>query len=172
MVKNNNHQQFYNMFIKCLQDIFSAEDQLIKAMPKYMEAISVDDLREKLKSHFNETKKQKDRLNKIFRELKETPKGTVCEGMKGLLSECDKVIREDFPGVVKDAALISALQKCEHYEIATYGALRTFAKHLELSNVEEILQEILEEERNADKVLTGIAEGGWFTSGINAEAAQ
>ncbi|MGA8164727.1 MAG: ferritin-like domain-containing protein [Waddliaceae bacterium] len=172
MASNQNHQQFYHMFIKGLQDIFSAEDQYIEAMPKFLNAISTDELREKLKAHFEETKRQKDRLQKIFSELNETPTGTFCKGMQALLDECNKIISENFPGIIQDAALISALQKCEHYEIATYGALRTFAKHLELSNVKKILQEILDEEWNADKNLTSIAEGGWFTAGINLKAAQ
>jgi len=172
MANNQTHEQFYNMFIETLQDIFSAENQYVEAMPKYLNTISTDELREKLENHFNESKKQKERLQKIFAELNETPTGTFCEGMKGLLKECDKVVNSSFPGIVKDAALVSALQKCEHYEIASYGALRTFAKHLALPRVKETLQEILEEEANANKNLTTIAEGSWFTTGINAKAAH
>jgi ferritin-like metal-binding protein YciE len=172
MANNQTHQQFYDMFIENLQDIYSAANQYIETVPKYLTAISTDELRDKLKNHFNETKKQKERLLKIFTQLKETPAGTFCQGMQGLLKECDKVVNESYPGIVKDAALIGALQKCEHYQIATYGTLRTFAKHLELSKVQNTLQEILDEEWDADKNLTAIAEGGWFTAGINAEAAQ
>jgi ferritin-like metal-binding protein YciE len=160
------------MFVDNLRDIYSAEEQLIEAMPKFLNAISTGELREKLKEHSNETKKQKDRLRKIFNDLNETPTGTLCEGMKGLLKECDRVINESNPGIVRDAILISALQKCEHYEIATYGALTTFAKHLELSKVQDSLHEILKEEWNADKVLTSVAEGSWFTNGINAGAVK
>ena len=172
MAENHTKKQFYNLFIENLQDVYSAEEQYIEALPRYIESISSDELREKLRNHFKETKKQQNRLQKIFDELDATPQGTFCEGMKGLLKECDKSLDENLPGVVKDAALITALQKCEHYEIATYGALRTFAKHLELANVRDILQDILEEEWSADQKLTGIAEGGWFTTGINAEAVQ
>jgi ferritin-like metal-binding protein YciE len=170
MANNKNHKQFYNLFIDRLQDIYSAENQLAEKMPTLMKSISSEELREALKSHFKETKKQKDRLEKVFKELKVTPNKKTCEGMKGLLKECEKLVDAQKSGVVKDAAIISALQKCEHYEIATYGALRTFAKHLELSKTEDILQEILDEEWDADSKLTTIAEGSWFTSGINAEA--
>lgn len=172
MAKSKTHKQFYNMFVEHLQDIYSAESQMIDTLPRYIEAISTDDLREKLRNHFKETKKQQTRLNKVFDELNASPKGKFCEGMKGLLKECDEIVNEDLPGVVKDAALISALQKCEHYEIASYGALRTFAKHLELDSVHDTLEEILDEEWSADQKLTKIAEGGWFMSGINAEAVQ
>lgn len=172
MVKNPTHEQFYNMFIEQLQDVYSAEDQYIQAVPKILNTISTDELRTKLKSHFDEMKKQKDRLGKIFKELNESPEETFCEGMKGLLKECDRIVKEDMPGIVKDAALISALQKVEHYQIATYGALRTFAKHLELKKVQTLLQEILDEEWKADKTLTTVAEGGWFTKGINVAAAR
>jgi len=172
MAKNPTHQQFYDLFIENLQDIYSAEDQYIEAMPTLLSAISTKELREKLQTHFEETKKQKERLINIFNELNETSTGRYCEGMSGLLKDCDNILKEDMPEIVKDAALISALQKCEHYEIATYGALRTFAKHLGLPKVQHILQDILNEEWNTDKNLTTIAEGGWFTTGINVEAAK
>jgi len=137
-----------------------------------MDAISTDELREKIDNHFSETKKQKERLRNIFDELNITPEGTLCEGMKGLLEECDKVVNNSLSGVVKDAALIGALQKCEHYQIATYGTLKTFAKHLELDAARNTLEEILKEEWNADKNLTTLAEGGWFKDGINIKAAK
>jgi len=171
MANNQTHEQFYNMFIKNLQDMYSAEEQYIEAMPRFLGAISTDELREKLKAHFSETKKQKERLSEIFKELDESPAGTFCEGMKGLIVECDKAIDEDLPEIVKDAALIAALQKCEHYQVATYGSLKTFAKHLDLPKIQKTLDEILQEEGAADRNLTTIAEGGWFTSGINVKAA-
>ena len=172
MANNKTHQQFYDLFIDRLQDIYSAENQYVEKMPIFLETISSEELRKQLTTHFKETKKQRDRLQKVFNELNESPKMKVCEGMQGLLKECDEIVSASLPGVVKDAALISALQKCEHYQIATYGALRTFAKHLELTKAHNILQEILEEEWNADSKLTAIAEGGWFTTGINAKAAR
>lgn len=170
--QNQTQKQFYKMFIENLQDIYSAEDQYIQAFPRILENVSTDELRTKLKDHFEVTKKQKERLLRVFRELKESPSGVNCEGMKGLLNECERIGDENFSGIVKDATLIGALQKCEHYQIAAYGALRAFAKHLELSNVENILQEMLKEEWKADKNLTTLAEGGWFTTGINAEAVR
>jgi ferritin-like metal-binding protein YciE len=170
--KSQTHDQFYNMFLENLRDIYSGEQQIIEAMPKVLDAVSTKDLKDKLKAHFEETKKQLQRLKKMFTLLKETPEGTFCEGVSGLINECDKVIESGYPSVVQDAALIAALQKIEHYEIATYGALRTFAKHLELKKVQDILQEILDEEWKADKKLTTVAEGGYFFSGINAAAAE
>lgn len=168
------HKQFYSMFIKELQDVFSAEEQILQAMPKVINAVTTNELKEVLNDHFKETKAQKDRLVKLFQELGETPAGgnTQCEAMKGLITEGEKIIKETSPGIVRDAILIGALQKIEHYEIASYGTLATFAKHLELDNVEDLLGEILDEEWAADKKLTTAAEGGWFTSGINAEATS
>lgn len=170
--KNHTYEQFYNMFIEQLQDVLSAEEQIIKSTPKLLNIITTKELKDKLKTHMEETNKQRDRLLKIFKELKETPKSKHCEGMHGLLVECEKIAGENISGIVKDAVLICMLQKIEHYEIATYGALRTFAKHLGKEKVENLLQEILDEEWSADEKLTKVAEGGWFTTGINAEAVR
>lgn len=171
MVNHEKHE-FKDIFIELLEDIYNAEMQLIEAMPQYLKVISSPDLTEKLKEHFGETKKQKTRLDKIFKELKITPSKHFCEGMNGLLMECDKMAKKELPGAVKDAALISYLQKVEHYEIASYGTLRTFAKDLELDHISDILQEILDEEWKADQTLSKLAEGGWFFSGINISAVR
>jgi len=170
--KSPAQQQFYSMFIEQLKDIYCGEKQYIEAMPKYLEAIKTGELKERLQTHFDETKKQQHRLTQIFDELGESPQEGTCEGISGLLRGCDKIVSQDVPGIVKDAALICALQKIEHFEIATYGALRTFAKHLNLGKVQQHLQDILDEEWKTDQKLTSLAEGGWLTSGINAEAVQ
>lgn len=170
--KSNTYQQFYNMFVNQLQDVLSAEEQIIKATPTLLNIVITKDLREKLKTHLEDTKKHRDRLMSIFKDLKESPSGKFCEGMQGLLSECEQVASDPMPGIVKDAALTAMLQKVRHYEIAAYGALRTFAKHLGKDKVEKQLQEILDEKWDADAKLTKIAEGSWFTSGINAEAVK
>lgn len=164
-------KKFYQMFIEELRDIYNAENQIIEALPRLLNAVTSNELKQALKTHAQETQNQKKRLEKVFSKLNERPEGKICEGLKGILKECEKVISRQNPSLVEEAALIGALQKVEHYEIATYGTLRTFAKHLELKEIESILQEILDEEGKANKKLTKVAEGGLFTSGINAKAA-
>ena len=165
------HKKFYQMFVEELRDIYNAENQIIEAFPRLLNAASSSELKQALKTHSQETQNQKKRLERVFSKLNERPEGKTCEGLKGILKECDKLISRQEPSLVEDAALIGALQKIEHYEIATYGTLTAFAKHLELKEVESILQEILDEEGKANKKLTKVAEGGFFTSGINAKAA-
>lgn len=165
------HNKFYLLFLDQLRDIYNAENQIIEAMPKFLNAVTSKELKDALKSHSQETQNQKKRLERVFTSLNERPEGKLCEGLKGILKECDSLIHKQNPSIIEDAALIGALQKVEHYEIATYGTLRAFAKHLELHEVEKILQEILDEEGKANKKLTKVAEGGFFTSGINAKAA-
>lgn len=168
MAKN----EFYNLFILELRDLYSAENQLLKALPKMAQAASHEDLRQAFLSHLNETKKQVDRLSSIFTALNESPSGEECEAMKGLIREGEEIINSNFSPVVKDAALIAAAQRVEHYEIAGYGVAKTFAKLLDLSEAVNLLKETLAEEGNADKKLTSIAEGSFFTNGINALALQ
>lgn len=169
---SSNHAKFFEMFLYELRDIYSAETQIIENMQKLISAATTKELKEAFTTHFEETKKQKLRLDQVFQELGETPSGEFCQGLQGLLKEADEVINKGSGGVVEDAALIAAAQKIEHYEIATYGTLRTWAHHLGLENVEEILQEILDEEGKTNNTLTSIAEGSWLFSGINAEAVK
>ncbi len=156
-----------NVLTLQLQDLYSAEDQLISALPKMAEAASSPELKSAFKTHLEETKRQKQRLEQCFRALGQEPKMETCEAMKGLIEEGDEVAHLDGDPDVRDAILIAAAQRVEHYEMAGYGCVRTFARRLGHQNVAALLQETLEEEGNADKILTHIAE-----SAINMQAAH
>src|SRR6476620_10954364 len=149
-----------------IKDLYSAENQLIKALPKMAKAASSPELKAAFEEHLEETKGQVDRLVTIFEQLEGSPKGKKCKAMEGLVEEGSEFIDADGEDSVKDAALICAAQKVEHYEIASYGCARTFATLLGLDEVADLLQETLDEEGNADKKLTELAE-----TVINVEAA-
>jgi len=149
-----------------LKDLYSAENQLVKALPKMAKAAASPELKAAFEEHLEETKGQVDRLVTIFEQLEGSPKGKKCKAMEGLVEEGSEFIDADGEDSVKDAALICAAQKVEHYEIASYGCARTFATLLGLDEVADLLQETLDEEGNADKKLTELAE-----TVINVEAA-
>src|SRR6202000_2387786 len=151
-----------------LQDLYSAETQITKALPKMAEAYSTPALKKAFSSHLQETEGHVQRLEKIFKQLKESPKGKTCEGMKGLLKEGEERIKEGGEPDVLDAGLISAAQRVEHYEIAAYGSARTYAELLEEAEVAKLLEETLEEEKSADQKLTKISK----KVNVNAEAAE
>ncbi|CDZ80569.1 hypothetical protein BN1013_01083 [Candidatus Rubidus massiliensis] len=165
-------EEFYQMFLDELRDIYCAEEMIIENMPKMIEAASSKELKDAFKKHLSETKEQHKRLDQVFEELGEVAEGESCKGIEGILKECDSIIKSSNPSLVEDAELICAAQKIEHYEIASYGSLRTFARHLNLSDIEDILQEILDEEGKTNKDLTALAEGSWLSTGINAKAAN
>lgn len=154
------------LYVEELRDIYDAEKQLIKALPKMAEAATSDKLRSGFEEHLEQTKGHTQRLEQIFSTLGEKPTGKKCKGMQGLVSEGSEVIDEDFEGDVKDAGLISAAQRVEHYEIAAYGTARTYATILEEQNAVSLLEKTLEEEKETDQKLTELAEG------INAQAAR
>ena len=154
------------VFVDQLKDLYSCESQLIKALPKMAKAAASPELKAAFEEHLEETKGQVDRLVTIFEQLEGSPKGKKCKAMEGLVEEGSEFIDADGEDSVKDAALICAAQKVEHYEIASYGCARTFATLLGLDEVAELLQETLDEEGSADKKLTELAE-----TVINVEAA-
>jgi ferritin-like metal-binding protein YciE len=141
-----------------IKDLYSAENQLVKALPKMAKAATSPELQEAFKTHLEETKVHVQRLEEVATLLEITPKGKVCKAMQGLVEEGSEVIEEDGEGTIKDLALIGAAQKVEHYEIAGYGSARALAEALGLDGVAELLQTTLDEEGNTDKLLTGIAE--------------
>jgi ferritin-like metal-binding protein YciE len=149
-----------------LKDLYSAETQIVRALPKIAKSVSDDDLREALETHLKETKGQVERLNKISELLGKKLGGKTCVGMKGVLEEGSEVLDETDEGTVRDAGLIAAAQRVEHYEMAGYGTARDFAEILGLSDVAELLEETLEEEKNADKKLTQISKQ------VNKQAKQ
>lgn len=141
-----------------IKDLYSAETQLVKALPKMAEAAASEELQEAFNNHLEETKGQVTRLEEVAELLGITPRGKTCKAMKGLLEEGSETIEEEGEPVVKDLALIGAAQKVEHYEIAGYGTARALAEALELDDVVELLQATLDEEEVTDQNLTAIAE--------------
>jgi len=153
------------LLVEELKDLYDAEHQLIKALPKMAEAASSEDLRAAIEEHLEKTEQQAERLKQVFSQLDESPKAQKCKGMEGLIKEGTDIIKEDdMDPEVKDAAIISAAQRVEHYEIAGYGCVRTWANLLGENEVASLLEQTLEEEKGADQTLTQIAEE------INVEA--
>ena len=141
-----------------LNDLYSAEKQILEALPKMINAASHPELKNALTEHQKITEKQVDRLNQIFQELGKRPENEKCKGMEGLLKEGDKQLEERKDSDVLDAAIIGAAQRVEHYEIAGYGTARTYANMLGLADQAELLQVTLDEEGEADHRLTDLAE--------------
>jgi ferritin-like metal-binding protein YciE len=152
------------LYLDELRDLYSAENQLVKALPKMAKAANSDELRDGIEEHLEQTKGQVERLEQIFEAMDESPKGKKCAGMEGLVKEGGEVMDEDFEGAVLDAALIGAAQRVEHYEIAAYGTVIAFAEQLGESGHVSLLQETLEEEKETDEKLTNLSED------INAQA--
>lgn len=155
------------LFVEELKDLYSAETQLLKAMPKMAKKAQHPELKKAIETHMQETQVQIQRLDQIFESLGGKSKGKKCLAMEGLLNEAKEHMAEDMAADVMDAALIGMAQKIEHYEIAGYGTARTYAKHLGNKDVAKLLQQTLDEEGKTDKLLTQLAE-----SSVNIEAAQ
>ncbi|MCW1926525.1 ferritin-like domain-containing protein [Luteolibacter arcticus] len=147
-----------SLLVQEVKDLYNAETQLVKALPKMAKAATDEGLRDGFKKHLEETKGHVERLEKVAEMLGVSPKGKVCKAMKGLVEEGGEAIEEEGDPAVKDLALIGAAQRVEHYEIAGYGAARALAEALSLENVVELLQATLDEEGATDHALTGLAE--------------
>ena len=147
-----------DLLVAQLKDLLSAEEQLIKALPKMAEAANAAALKQAFRNHLQETKQQKTRLEEALRELGREPESETCEAMQGLIAEGKEMINAEGEPDVKDAGLIAAAQRVEHYEIAGYGCARSFALRLGRPGIARLLEETLTEERNADKLLTHVAE--------------
>lgn len=155
-----------------IQDLYSAETQIITALPKMITAATDQDLQTALRDHLEVTKEHVRRLDKVAELTGMKTHGHVCEGIKGILTEGEKGLKEIDDSATKDAAIIVSAQRVEHYEIAGYGGAAQFAHQLDLGEVEELLKMTLEEEKQADADLTGLAEGGLFTEGLNEQAVE
>jgi len=153
-----------DLFLDELKDLYSAEKQITKALPKLVKAASTQELSAAFDSHLQETRGHVERLEEIFQKLGKRGAGKTCEGMKGVLEEGSEVIQEIEKGPIRDAGLIAAAQRVEHYEIAGYGSVRSFARLLGKTDIVELLEETLEEEKAADEKLTKISES------VNQEA--
>jgi ferritin-like metal-binding protein YciE len=146
------------LYIEELRDLYSAENQLLKALPKMAKAASAPKLQDAFQVHLKETSNQVKRLETIFETLGTRPQGKTCKAMEGLIEEGEELIKEDAEPAIRDAGLIAAAQRVEHYEMAGYGTVRTYARLLNETEAERLLQETLDEEGKTDKKLTQLAE--------------
>ena len=158
------HQALKELYVDELKDIYNAENQLVKALPKMAKAATSEDLRTGFEEHLEQTRGHVQRLEQIFKALGEKPTGKKCKGMEGLVAEGQEMMDEDFEDDVMDAALISAAQRVEHYEIAAYGTVRTYAELLGEDQAVTLLEQTLEEEKETDQKLSDLA------SDINVKA--
>jgi len=154
-----------DLYIDLLKDLYSAEKQLVKALPKMAKHAESPDLQRAFQEHLRQTEGHVERIERIFSDLGGSPRGKKCVGMEGLIEEGNELVQEDVEPDVLDAGMIAAAQKVEHYEIASYGTARAWAQRLGYDNAARLLQETLEEESMANEKLTKIAE-----SHINMEA--
>ena len=155
------------LYVEELKDAYDFEQRLVDALPRMAETASAPELREAFETHLQETRTQVVRLEEIFRALGETPDRKTCKGMKGLLAEAEEYLDARGDRDTIDASLISAAQRVEHYEMAVYGSLRAYAECMGFGEHATLLQASLDEEGEADKLLTALAE-----SAINVEAAR
>jgi ferritin-like metal-binding protein YciE len=163
-MKLNTLEQLY---ISELRDLYSAENQLLKALPKMAKAASSPELKDAFEKHLEQTKGHVARLEELFEQLDESPKGKTCHGMKGLIEEGSEILKEDGEDSVIDAGMIVAAQKVEHFEIASYGSVRTFANFLGKDEEANLLQSTLDEESETNEILNRLAE-----SVVNPEAVS
>ncbi|HUO30265.1 MAG TPA: ferritin-like domain-containing protein [Bryobacteraceae bacterium] len=147
----------HDLYVEELRDLYSAEKQILKALPKVIESTHSADLRTALSTHLEETKHQVNRLEQVFKLHNEPAKAETCDGMKGILEEAADILDHDENAAVRDAGIISGCQRVEHYEIAAYGSVRAWAEQMGHREAAQILQQTLEEEKRADKKLTEIA---------------
>ena len=154
-----------DLYVEELKDLYSAENQIIKALPKMIKAASHDELKDAFSRHLKETEVHVQRIEQVCDDLGVSPKGKKCVGMEGLIKEGKELIQEKADPDVLDAGLIASAQRVEHYEMAGYGCVRTYARQLGYESQADLLQATLDEEGNTDKLLTVIAE-----TSINVEA--
>lgn len=161
-------ENLHDLFVSELRDLFDAEQQLILALPLMSQAASAPELKQGFEMHLRETKEQVNRLEQIFAGLGEMPTGKSCKAMQGLIAEAKEMMDEDADPEVMDAGLIVAAQKIEHYEIAGYGSVSTFARVLHYDDAAKLLKATIDEEESTDRKLTDIAE----KINVHAEAAD
>lgn len=158
------HEALKELYVDELKDIYNAENQILKALPKMAKAATSDELRSGFEEHLEQTRGHVQRLEQIFKQLGEKASGKKCKGMEGVIAEGQEMMDEDYEDDVMDAALISAAQRVEHYEIAAYGTVRTYAELLGEENAVQLLEQTLEEEKETDQKLSDLA------SDINVKA--
>ncbi len=153
-------ESMQELFLNELKDSYNSEKQIVRALPRLAKAAASQELAQALRKHLKETENQVRRLERIFKSLGQTPRGKKCKGMEGILKEGKEVLEEEGAPEVIDAALIAAAQRVEHYEMAAYGCLRTYAQLLGYDEADRLLGETLAEEEAADRTLTALGEGG------------
>ncbi len=158
-------QTLDDLYIDMLKDLYSAEKQLVKALPKMAKNAQSSDLQQAFQEHLKQTEGHVERIEHIFSDMESSPRGKKCVGMEGIIEEGSELMKESVDPDVLDAGLIAAAQKAEHYEIASYGAARTWAERLGHNSAAQLLQQTLDEEGDANKKLTQIA-----VSHVNMEA--
>jgi ferritin-like metal-binding protein YciE len=167
------NQDLYQLFINELQDMYSAEQLIVESLPFLIKHSFHADLKEAFTHHLQETENQVKRLEQVFALLDLPNRKKLCKGMEGILQEGKELISHKKASPILDAVIIGGAQKVEHYEIASYGTLCSFAKHLDLdTEIIDLLKENLKEETAADKKLTKVAEGTFFSAGVNEEAVE
>jgi ferritin-like metal-binding protein YciE len=163
------------LYVEQLRDLYNAENQLVKALPKMAKAAQSDALRRGFEQHLEQTKGHVDRLEQIFSAMDKSPKGRKCAGMEGLVEEGEEVIKEQSDSAALDSGLIASAQRVEHYEIAGYGTVRTFAELLGDQEAVNFLQQTLDEEKETDEKLTALAKqvnAQALNSGSNSEMEE
>lgn len=158
---------FEDLLLTQLEDLYDAEKRLTKALPKMADAAHAPELKSAFRDHLRETEGHVRRLEQVFRQLGKSPERETCDAMKGLITEGEEMIQAKGKDRIKDAALIAAAQRVEHYEIAAYGCARNFAQRMGFTGAAQLLQETLDEEGATDKKLTSIADRT-----VNPTAAQ
>jgi len=156
-----------DLFVHEIKDLYNAEQQILKALPKMIKECGSGELRQALEHHLDQTRDHVERLDRVFEEIGEAARGQKCKGMEGLIEEGSDLLKKRAEESVKDAGIIAAAQRVEHYEMAAYGTVRTFAQMLGHEEAVPLLEETLREEKEADKKLTEIAERV-----VNARAAE
>jgi ferritin-like metal-binding protein YciE len=157
----------HDAFVDELRDMYNAEKQLTKALPKMAKAANSEELSTAFEDHLQETQNQVERLEQVFESIDERPRSKQCQGMAGILEEGSEILNEDMDEATMDARLIAAAQRVEHYEMAAYGTLVAWARRMGHNDAAKLLEENLNEEKAADEKLTTLAEGG-----INQQAAE
>jgi ferritin-like metal-binding protein YciE len=166
-------QSMDELFHNLLQDVYYAEKQLLKTLPKLAKKSSNGQLQQAFLTHRDETEEHVERLGRVFEAIGKKPRGKTCDAILGIIAEGEEVIEETEDEAVRDAGILAAAQAAEHYEIARYGTLRAWAAQLGHEDVVDLLEETLQEEKHADQLLTSIAEGGVNEgAGSRAHAAE
>ncbi len=156
-----------DLFLTTLQDIYHGEKQILKALPKMAKSASAPDLKQAFEKHYDQTEGQVERLQRVFELMNKSARGRTCEAIEGIVEEGKEVMSEARTGDVMDAGLIAAAQAVEHYEIARYGTLRTWAQELGMHEAARLLEQTLQEEKQTDELLTRLATGK-----VNRKAAE